>query len=102
MLFIGYPRSTENILEELNKQPWHFDFLEEFVDEEWKINLQFRLDTPEADLKRKINTAELLEKKEKKFVWIQPSLPFITFIFAGFLLEILVGNIIISVMSFFM
>ena len=100
LLFIGYPISTMNILKAVKEKPWHFDFLEAFEEDEWKIHFHMQLDTPEADLERKLKIAELLETDEKKVVWIQPSLPFISFILIGFILEILMGNIILSIMSF--
>ena len=98
--FIGYPKATNAISKEINENPWHFDFLEDFVDGEWKIKFQMQLDTPEADLEKKLKLAELLEANEKDFVWVQPSLPFIFFILIGFILEILMGNLILSIMSF--
>ena len=58
-----------------------------------------QLDTPEADLERKLKIAELLEANEKEFVLVQPSLPFMLFILLGFILEILMGNIILSIFS---
>ena len=100
LLFVGYPKSTSNIMKIVENKPWHFDFLEIFEEDEWKIHFHMQLDTPEADLKRKLKIAELLENDEKKVVWVQPSLPFISFIFIGFILEIFVGNIILSIMSF--
>ncbi len=99
LLFIGYPKTTTDIVKEINEKPWHFDFLEDFIDGEWKIKFQMQLDTPEADLKRKLKLADLLETNAKKIVWVQPSLPFIAFIFIGFVLEILMGNLILSFMS---
>jgi hypothetical protein len=99
LLFIGYPKTTTDIVKETKEKPWHFDFLEEFIEGEWKIQFQMRLDTPEADLERKVKLAELLETNEKKVVWVQPSLPFILFILIGFALEILAGNLILSLMS---
>ncbi|MHA2033525.1 MAG: A24 family peptidase C-terminal domain-containing protein [Candidatus Kariarchaeaceae archaeon] len=98
--FIGYPKTTNDIVKEIKEKPWHFDFLEEFIEGEWYIHFQMQLDTPEADLERKLKIAELLETDEKNFVWVQPSLPFISFIFFGYILEFLVGNLILSIMSF--
>ncbi len=100
--FIGYPKTTTDIVKEINEKPWHFDFLEDFIEGEWKINFHMQLDTPEADLERKLKLAELLETNEKKVLWVQPSLPFIAFIFIGFVLEIFVGNLILSFMSLFL
>ncbi len=98
--FIGYPKTTNDIVKEIKEKPWHFDFLEDFIEDEWKIHFQIQLDTPEADLERKLKIAELLETDEKNVVWVQPSLPFISFIFIGYIMEILVGNLILSIMSF--
>jgi len=98
--FIGYPKTTTDIMKEINEKPWHFDFLEDFIEGEWKIRFQIQLDTPEADLERKLKLAKSLEFHKKKAVWVQPSLPFIAFIFIGFTLEILIGNLILSFMSF--
>jgi len=97
--FIGYPKTTTDIVKEIQTNPWHFDFLENFIEGEWKIQIQLQLDTPEADLERKLKVAELLESEKKKVVWVQPSLPFIAFIFIGFILEIFFGNLILSIMS---
>jgi preflagellin peptidase FlaK len=99
LFFIGYPKTTTDIVKEIKAKPWHFDFLEDFIDGEWKIHFQLQLDTPEADLERKLKLANLLENNEKKVVWVQPSLPFIAFIFIGFVSEILLGNLILSFMS---
>lgn len=98
--FIGYPKTTNDIVKEIKEKPWHFDFLEDFIEDEWKIHFQMQLDTPEADLERKLKIAELLETDEKNVVWVQPSLPFISFILIGYILEFLVGNLILSTMSF--
>ncbi len=99
LYFIGYPKTTTNIVKEIKAKPWHFDFLEDFIEGEWRIHFQLQLDTPEADLERKLKLAELLENNGKKVVWVQPSLPFIAFIFIGFVTEIFLGNLILSFMS---
>ena len=98
--FIGYPKSTMDIVKVVKDKPWHFDFLEVYKNDEWKINFNLQLDTPEADFERKLKLAERLENDKKEVVWVQPSLPFISFISIGYVLEILVGNIILSIMSF--
>jgi hypothetical protein len=88
LYLVGYPRLTKNIKEELKIKPWHFDFLEEYNDESgWEISYRLRLDTPEEDLARKKNTVKLIEEQEKEVIWIQPTLPFIVFIFFGFVLN---------------
>ncbi len=93
--FIGYPRLVQNLHKELEQKPWHFDFLEEFNEETgWRIIFRARLDTPEADLTRKKESISQIQAKKKKSVWVQPSLPFIFIIMVGYLIDLLVGNLI--------
>ena len=54
LYFIGYPKTTTDIVNEIKAKPWHFEFLEDFIDGEWKIHFQVQLDTPEADLEKKL------------------------------------------------
>ena len=99
--FIGYPRTTQNILKEIEDKPWHFDFLETYNDTSgWKFIFQFRLGTPEEDFIRKKEIARNTEIFNKDSIWIQPSLPFIVFILLGFLLEILIGNAIFVITAY--
>jgi hypothetical protein len=101
LYFVGYPRSTKNLRKELKTKPWHFDFLEEYTEDSgWKFNFRMRLDTPEVDLARKYQIVTHLETFKKEVVWVQPSLPFIAFIFSGFILNELIGNIIFILMSY--
>lgn len=97
--FIGYPRFVQNLYKELEQKPWHFDFLEEFDEEAgWRIIFKARLDTPEADLARKKEIISQIQAEKKKSVWIQPSLPFIFIIMLGFLIDLVVGNLIMLFM----
>ena len=97
--FVGYPRFVQNLQKELEERPWHFDFLEEFDEETgWRINFRVRLDTPEADLTRKKEFISQIRAKKKRSVWIQPSLPFIFIIMVGYLVDLLVGNLILMIM----
>ena len=101
ILFLGYPLSTTNILEFTKKKPWHFDFLE-IPDEEgnWKINFRVRLESPEEDYTRKIKIATLIDSnKQKEYVWVHPSLPFIVLIFLAFILSLIYGNLIFILSS---
>jgi hypothetical protein len=98
--FIGYPRLTHNLSGEIEKKPWHFDFLEEFKgDSGWKIVFRARLDTPEADLKRKRDLISQVLTKDKKHIWIQPSSPGIFYLTLGYLTDIILGNIIMIYMA---
>lgn len=98
--FVGYPHSTDNLSDEIEKTPWHFDFLEEFKDDSiWKIVFRPMLESPEADIQRKKDLISLLEAKEKKHVWIQPSSPGIFFLTLGFIADIFLGNIIMICMA---
>ncbi len=102
LYFIGYPRRTQFILEEIERKPWHFDFLEEYNEESgWKFTFKLRLDTPEDDLKRKMTVAQQTITHDKQSIWVQPSLPFILFILLGFLLELLLGNAIFVITAYF-
>jgi hypothetical protein len=93
--FVGYPHSTNNLSEEIEKTPWHFDFLEDFKDDSiWKIVFRPMLESPEADIKRKNDLISLLKAKEKKHVWVQPSSPGIFYLTLGFIADIFLGNII--------
>ncbi|MHA1978286.1 MAG: A24 family peptidase C-terminal domain-containing protein [Candidatus Hodarchaeales archaeon] len=95
LYFIGYPRSTQHILKDIQIKPWHFDFLETYNEKSgWNFVFQLRLGTPEEDLTRKKEIARYSEIHNKDSIWIQPSLPFIVFILLGFLLEVLIGNIL--------
>ena len=102
LFFIGYPRSTQRISEEIEKKPWHFDFLETYDDVSgWKYIFQMRLETPEADLSRKKEIAKKTQIHNKESIWVQPSLPFIVFLLLGFLLETLLGNVIFVLTAYF-
>ncbi|MHA2174399.1 MAG: A24 family peptidase C-terminal domain-containing protein [Candidatus Hodarchaeales archaeon] len=101
VLFSGYPHSTTDILESIETKPWHFDFLE-ILDENgnWKINFKIRLDSPEEDYSRKIEIATIIKSNpDKKYVWVQPSIPFSVLIFLGFILNLLFGNLIFIIFS---
>jgi len=98
--FIGYPRITIGLEQDLMTKPWHYDFLEEYSEARaWQISFRFQLDTPEADLARKQNQIEAVKATGKQLIWIQPSLPFILFISLGFLLDIVFGNVILLALS---
>ncbi len=102
LYFIGYPRSTQRILEEIESKPWHFDFLEAYTDPSgWDFVFQLRMDTPEEDLSRKRKIAKNTQIHNKESIWVQPSLPFILFILLGFLLENLIGNAIFVLTAYF-
>jgi hypothetical protein len=93
--FIGYPRSTIGLKQDLMTKPWHYDFLEEYSEtREWHINFRFQLDSPEVDFARKQQNIEIVESSGKQMIWVQPSLPFILFVTLGFLLDLIFGNII--------
>ena len=80
-------------------KPWHFDFLEDFTDETgWSVLFRVRLDTPEADLRRKQELISSIQITEKQSIWVQPSLPFIFILMLGFFAEILVGNLVLLFM----
>jgi hypothetical protein len=97
--FIGYPHQTQNIEGELMEKPWHFDFIEKFTEDiGWRVVFRTRLDTPEADFKRKQELISLIQSKDKSSIWVQPSLPFILFLLLGFIIEVLVGNLILLFM----
>jgi hypothetical protein len=98
--FIGYPHPTGNLSAEIEKKPWHYDFLEDFKDEsEWKIAFRVWLDTPEADLQRKKDLISIVEKEQKKSIWIQPTSPGIFYLMLGYLADLIFGNIIIILMA---
>ncbi|MFX0085284.1 MAG: prepilin peptidase [Candidatus Hodarchaeota archaeon] len=100
ILFIGYPHLTNNISEEIEQKPWHFDLLEEFIEEsKWKIVFRARLDTPEADIKRKKDLVSLIKAENKKHIWIQPSPPGIFYLTLGYFADIILGNIIMIYMA---
>lgn len=93
--FIGYPRSTIGLEQDLMTKPWHYDFLEEYSEARaWYISFRFQLDTPEGDLARKQQQIDVVEATGKQVIWVQPSLPFILFINLGFLLDLVFGNVI--------
>ncbi|MFW9856037.1 MAG: A24 family peptidase C-terminal domain-containing protein [Candidatus Thorarchaeota archaeon] len=93
--FIGYPRNTSGLKNDLMTKPWHYDLLEEYSEtRKWHVNFRFQLDSPEDDLARKRKIIEIIESTGKQVVWIQPSLPFILFITLGFLLDLVFGNVI--------
>ncbi len=99
--FIGFPRSTQNLDEDLKTKTWHFDFLEEFEEKKgWRISIRVGLDSPEADLERKQNLLSSIRKKGKRFIWIQPSLPFIFILMLGYFTEIFLGNLLFIGMIF--
>ncbi|MFW9903114.1 MAG: A24 family peptidase C-terminal domain-containing protein [Candidatus Thorarchaeota archaeon] len=94
--FVGYPHPTQNLDKEFREKPWHFDFIEEFKEDSgWRVEFRTRLDTPEADLKRKQELISLIQSKDKSSIWIQPSLPFISILLLGFITDTLVGNLIL-------
>ena len=94
--FVGFPHQTRNLETELMEKPWHFDFLEKFIEEiGWRVEFRTRLDTPEGDLKRKQELVSLIHSKEKQSIWIQPSLPFIFALLLGVTTEALFGNLIL-------
>jgi hypothetical protein len=100
LLFIGYPRSTNNLKTDIDIKPWHFDFLETYeASSGWKFDFHIRLDSPEADLARKRETTDQLINDQKSKVWVQPTIPFIVLISVGFILEILIGNVVLVLMS---
>ncbi|NHJ00536.1 MAG: hypothetical protein EAX86_00260 [Candidatus Heimdallarchaeota archaeon] len=93
--FIGYPKSTVNLETLLEKNPWHFDFLEDYKEESgWFISYRIRLDTPEEDLKRKKRVLKKIQATNKSEVWIQPTFPFILLITLGYTLNVFWGNLI--------
>ncbi|MFW9779992.1 MAG: A24 family peptidase C-terminal domain-containing protein [Candidatus Heimdallarchaeota archaeon] len=93
--FIGYPRDTSGLKNDLMAKPWHYDLLEDYSEtQKWHVDFRFQLDSPEGDLARKRKTIELIESTGKQVVWIQPSLPFILFISLGFLLDLVFGNVV--------
>jgi hypothetical protein len=94
--FVGFPHQTRNLEIVLMEKPWHFDFMEKF-DEEigWRVEFRTRLDTPEADFKRKQELVSLIQSKNKFSIWIQPSLPFILILLLGFIIDALFGNLIL-------
>ncbi|MFX0014529.1 MAG: A24 family peptidase C-terminal domain-containing protein [Promethearchaeota archaeon] len=97
--FIGYPRQTQNLINELKEKPWHYDFLEEFNEEVgWYVVFRARLDTPEMDISRKKELVSIIQSKEKDFIWMQPSLPFILILTIGYLTEIFIGNVLLLFM----
>ncbi len=103
-LFVGYPRTTLHLLESIRTKPWHFDFLE-IPDEKnnWKLDFRIQLESPEEDYNRKIQIVSHIESNPyKKFIWIQPSIPFIILIFLGYILHLLVGNFIFILFSILM
>lgn len=94
--FIGYPHSTQNLEKEIKEKPWHFDFLEKYIENlGWRLEFRTRLDTPEADFKRKQKLISLIQSENKTTIWIQPSLPFILFLLLGFVTSALLGNLIL-------
>lgn len=98
--FIGYPHLTQNLSEEIENRPWHYDFLEDFSnDSEWKIAFRILLDTPEADLQRKKDLISLVKEEKKKSIWIQPTSPGIFYLMLGYLADLIFGNIIIVLMA---
>ncbi|MFX0185351.1 MAG: hypothetical protein ACFE95_19890 [Candidatus Hodarchaeota archaeon] len=99
--FIGYPRSTRLLGEEIKTKPWHYDFLEEFDEETgWKVVFRVHLDTPAADLVRKQNTISMINFNNKRSIWVQPNLPFIFVLMLAYLLDIFIGNLLFLWMSF--
>ena len=97
--FIGYPHQTQNLNRDLMEKPWHFDFLEEFKEViGWCIIFRVRLDTPEADSTRKQELLSLILSKNKRSIWIQPSLPFIFILMLGYFTEVLIGNLVLLFM----
>ncbi len=98
--FIGYPHLTQNLSDEIDNRPWHYDFLEDFSDDsEWKIAFRLFLDTPEADLQRKKDLISLVKQEKKRFIWIQPTSPGIFYLMLGYLADLIFGNIIIILMA---
>jgi Flp pilus assembly protein protease CpaA len=101
ILFVGYPRTTSKLVETIQRNPWHFDFLE-IPDENnsWKINFRVQLGSPEEDFNKKIEIATNIEtNKHKKYVWVQPSIPFIVLISLGLILNLMFGNLIFIIFS---
>ncbi len=98
--FIGYPHLTQNLSEEIETKPWHYDFLEDFSDDSgWKIAFRVLLDTPEADLQRKKDLISLVKQEKKSSIWIQPTSPGIFYLMLGYLADLIFGNIIIILMA---
>ena len=96
--FIGYPHCTKNLEKEMKEKPWHFDFLEKYIEDlGWRVEFRTRLDTPEADFKRKQELISLIQSENKTAIWIQPSLPFILFLLLGFVTNALLGNLILLI-----
>jgi len=96
--FIGYPHSTKYLEKEMKEKPWHFDFLEKYIEDlGWRVEFKTRLDTPEADFKRKQELISLIQSENKTAIWIQPSLPFILFLLLGFVTNALLGNLILLI-----
>ncbi len=102
LYFIGYPRYTKGILEEIKKKPWHFDFLE-LYDEiyGWIFDFRIGLGTPEEDFSRLVEIAKKTQTHNKESIWVQPSFPLMVFFLLGFLTEILVGNLMLILLSSF-
>ncbi|MFX1504569.1 MAG: A24 family peptidase C-terminal domain-containing protein [Promethearchaeota archaeon] len=101
--FIGFPHQTRNLEKELMEKPWHFDFMERFNEDiGWRVEFRTRLDTPEADFNRKQELISLIQSKDKSFIWIQPSLPFILILLLGFIIDALFGNLILLLMVIFL
>ena len=79
--------------------PWHFDFLERFQEETgWQISFRVRLDTPEKDLVRKEEIISHAKSKEKRSIWVQPSLPFIFILMLGYIADFIVGNLLFELL----
>ncbi len=90
--FIGYPTKVETLVQ---RNPWKYDFLENYIEGKWKFNFTVGLGEVEEDLKRRQELLGHALKTNREYVWVQPSIPFIFALWCGTIISIFLGNIVL-------
>ncbi len=96
--FLGYQSMIEKIK---RSHPWHYDFLEEYVDDNWIFKFRITLGDPVNDLKRREDTLEKAERTDRTYLWVQPSIPFIIPLLIAFYFSFFFGNLYFFLLEHF-
>jgi len=70
------------------------------IEREWRVRFRASLDDEEIMEKRQLRTLWQLQKEKKETVWVTPGLPFVTFMFFGYIMYLLFGNIALVIFAF--